>query len=226
MNLFNSIILLFFVSYSYVISSTTSYIPLISIPTLFNYTNDVITTNGSFPITLTYLISSISYIIFDYGEDVGGFPFFDIDLINGNSSVRVSYSEALPNVIDGDIEFYPLIRSFDPYRVKFYSLTNDDYIESPLVQGAQRYQRLTLISGDNIRINKLAIKSAHHTKDISSSPRSFSCSSISYINMWKIGVRTLQINMIPPRTMPPGFIGTDQGFLLTPNQGGIYLRGM
>jgi len=214
------------VLFSCAIPLTTSDVPLIYVPTLFNYTNDVITNNGSFPITLTYSNSSTSYIILDYGENVGGFPFFDIDLVLGNSSLRVSYSEALPNVIDGDLEFYPLIRSFDPYRVKFYSLTNPSHIESPLIQGAQRYQRLTLTSGSSIRISKLGIKSTHYTKDISSAPGSFSCSSASYTDMWKIGVRTLQINMIPPRTIPPGFIATDQGFLLTPNQAGVYLRGM
>ncbi|CAF1047659.1 unnamed protein product [Rotaria sordida] len=84
------------------------------------------------------------------------------------------------------------------------------HIESPLIQGAQRYQRLTLTNGGSIRIT----------------PGFFSCSSALYTDMWKMGVRTLQLNMIPPRIIPPGFIATDQGFLLIPNQAGVYLRGM
>jgi alpha-L-rhamnosidase len=220
------IYLLNFISLSCAFPSSISDIPLISIPTLFNYTNDVITDNNTFPIILTYSSLSTSYVILDYGENVGGFPFFDIDQVTGNSSLRVSYSEALPNVVDGDIEFYPLIRSFDPSRVKIYAIMNPGHIESPLIQGAQRYQRLALISGGSIRISNLGIKSTHYTKKISLASGSFSCSSVLYTNMWKMGVRTLQINMIPPRIIPPGFIATDQGFFLTPNQAGVYLRGM
>ncbi|UJR29540.1 hypothetical protein I4U23_010757 [Adineta vaga] len=218
--------LLNFISFSCGIPLSISDIPLIHIPTLFNSTNDVITNNNTFPMTLTFSNSSISYVILDYGDNVGGFPFFDIDQVIGNSSLRVSYSEALPNIIDGDIEFYPLIRSFDPYRVKIYEITTSSHIESPLIQGAQRYQRLTLTNGGSIRISKLGIKSAYYTKEISSASGSFSCSSELFTKMWKMGVRTLQINMIPPRSIPPGFIATDQGFLLTPNQAGVYLRGM
>ncbi|CAF1389946.1 unnamed protein product [Adineta steineri] len=168
----------------------------------------------------------MSYVILDYGENVGGLPFFDIDQVTGNSSLRVSYSEALPNVVDGDMEFYPLIRSFDPYRVKSYDIINRGHIESPLIQGAQRYQRLALTDGGSIRISKLGIKSTHYTKEISSAPGSFSCSSVLYTDMWRMGARTLQINMIPPRITPPGFLATNQGFFLTANQAGVYLRGM
>ncbi|CAF1691642.1 unnamed protein product, partial [Adineta ricciae] len=32
--------------------------------------------------------------------------------------------------------------------------------------------------------------------------------------------------MIPARTIPSGFIATEQGFFLTENQAGVYLRGM
>ncbi|CAF1516669.1 unnamed protein product [Adineta ricciae] len=209
------------------ISLSISDIPIIHIPILFNYTNDIIINNNTFPIILNYSNPLTSYIIFDYVDNVGGFPFFDIDQINGNSSLRVSYSEALPNIIDGDVEFYPLIRSFDPYRVKTYEIiASSNHIESPLIQGAQIYQRITLTSGGSIRINKLGIKSAYYTKEISSAPGSFSCSSELYTKMWKMGVRTLQINMIPARTVPSGFIATEQGFFLTENQAGVYLRGM
>ena len=226
MNTVYSIFLLYSVSLSYAIPSSISDVPVIYIPSLLNYTVDVITNNNTFPITLNYSNSSTSYVILDYGDNVGGFPFFDIDQVTGNCSLRVSYSEALPNVVDGDIEFYPLIRSFDPYRVKSYTVTESGRIESPLIQGAQRYQRLTLAAGGSIRIIKLGIKSAHHTREILMAPGSFSCSSALYTDMWKMGVRTLQINMIPPRIIPPGFIATNQGFLLKPNQAGVYLRGM
>lgn len=226
MNWVNLIVVLYFVCPSKGVPSSIFDVDVISIPSLLNYTADVITSNNTFPITLKYSNSSISYVILDYGENVGGFPFFDIDQVNGNCSIRVSYSEALPNVVNGDIEFYPLIRSFDPYRVKSYTITKADHIASSLIQGAQRYQRVALTSGSSLRIYRLGIKSAHHTKEISKAPGSFSCSSILYTDMWRMGGRTLQINMIPPRTVPPGFIDTDQGFLLTPNQAGVYLRGM
>lgn len=201
-------------------------VSVIHIPKLLNYTSDITTNNGAFPITLTSANSTTSYVILDYGNNIGGLPFFDVDQVTGNCSLRVSYSEALPNVVDGDIEFYPLIRSFDPYRVKLYNIINPGRTESPLIQGAQRYQRLSLTKGGSLRLTRVGVKSTHHNKDISSAPGSFSCSSASYTNMWEMGVRTLQINMIPPRTVPPGFIATDQGFLLTPNQAGVYLRGM
>ena len=68
-----------FISFSYTIPSTISDVPLIYIPTLFNYTNDVITNNGTSPITLNYYNPSTSYVILDYEYNVGGFLFFDID---------------------------------------------------------------------------------------------------------------------------------------------------
>nr|ACD54790.1 alpha-L-rhamnosidase-like protein [Philodina roseola] len=221
------IFLLLVLSCIHAIPSSMSNVPVIYIPKLLNYTSDILTNNGTFPIHLTFSQNVTSYVILDYGENVGGFPFFDIDRVVGNSTtLRVSYSETLTNVIDGDMQFTPLIHSFDPYRVKVYTITNPGYIESPMVQGAQRYQRLALISEGSIHITKMGIKSTHHAKNIALAPGFFSCSSSAYTDMWRIGVRTLQINMIPPRIMPPGFIATDQGFFLSRNQAGVYLRGM
>jgi hypothetical protein len=88
-------------------------------PTIFNHSASVSLTNGGFPITLTYAAedSSQPYVVLDYTVNVGGYPFMEISAVNGEPTVRQSYAEALPNLIDGDLNFFPLIRAFNPSRV-------------------------------------------------------------------------------------------------------------
>ncbi|KAL9656761.1 hypothetical protein ABK040_003028 [Willaertia magna] len=203
-------------------------LPILHTPKSIDYSGNVVPTNGGFPITLTYSDADTlpPTIVLDYGENVGGYPYFDITSTSGNTTLRVSYSETLPSIVNGDMDFFPLIHAFDLNRVNTYTITSMGRLDSSFIQGAQRYQRLTLTTKGSISLSAIGIESAYYVENNSGLQGTFSCSSALYDKLWKMGARTLQLNMIPPRTVQPGFIATDQGLYLSPGQRGVYLRGM
>jgi hypothetical protein len=107
----------------------------------------------------------------------------------------------------------------------FFNLFLSHY-EDFMVQGAQRYHRISLTSPGSVTITAVGIRSAHYSANIEQAPVTFSCSNPVYDEMWTMSIRTLQLNMVPPRMIHPGFQATNQGFVIGPNQAGLILRGM
>ncbi|EFC38733.1 predicted protein [Naegleria gruberi] len=212
--------------------SSIADLPLVQKPKSVLSVNGSVTVagaDGMFPFTLNNDMSgNLASIVLDYGQNVAGFPMFDIASISQSPiEIRVSYSESLPNIKDGDMLFNPMIRAFDLDRVNIHTIEIAGHFDTNGIQGAQRYQRIELLTvGASITISSVSFTSAIYTRDPSQSNGAFSCSNEVYNKMWNMGVRTLQLNMVPPRTVQPGFISTDQGLYISPGTAGVFLKGM
>jgi len=201
-------------------------LPLLQTPTIvLNTTGSVVLGSGIFPITLTATLNNYPSIILDYGENVGGFPWYDISAISSSPlTIKVSYSETLDAVGSGDMDFHPAIHAFDLNRVNVHTITSIGRFDTSAIQGSQRYQRVQLMTAGSITFTSIGFESAFYTP--TSGPGSFASSSDLYNKLWQMGTRTLQLNMIPARTVQPGFLATDQGLYMSPGQAGVFLKGM
>ncbi|KAH6879855.1 alpha-L-rhamnosidase [Thelonectria olida] len=179
-----------------------------------------LTSNGTVP----------SIMLLDFGENVEGFPTFEVVSASGDTSgFEISYGESRAALdlymvsssrtdgvregakvpqSDGPI---PLSAAMDTYRVKQYNLTGPSVITNRLIQGAFRYQKLNLSSPGTLQLKNVGVKPTTSTTPLTELPGSFKCSDEDLSRIWHAGARTLQLNEIPKNTVPDFLQVTDEG---------------
>ncbi len=147
-------------------------------------------------------------VLLDYGKDVGGLPYFDVTAASGSPGLHVSYSEAeqYANQPDGDTNpttFFPRPGE-DPHRYDDYTVTGPGTIRATLIQGAERFERITLTSPGSVTLNAVGITFGAYD----ATPRDYQgwfASSDSELNkIWYAGAYTTQLDMVPANTPDGG----------------------
>ncbi|KAF4240524.1 hypothetical protein CNMCM6457_007102 [Aspergillus fumigatiaffinis] len=158
--------------------------------------------NTVFQACLAAYGTASAIIVLDYGRDVEGYGTFQVTRRSGNTSVfEMSYSEtrALLDtyMADGPL---PLAAAMDTYRVNRYNITDEKTYTNRLIQGALRYQKLNLSSGDDTPLSEL--------------PGTFNCSDHVLNRIWETGARTVQLNELPAASLPEFWTITNEGALV------------
>ncbi|KAJ5720714.1 alpha-l-rhamnosidase [Penicillium malachiteum] len=165
-------------------------------------------------------------IILDYGFAVAGIPFIKIQGIessttgplNSKAALDFTVSEGYPGILrpDGDGP-YPFSAGADTRRRVRFRLKGQGLYESKYVQGSQRWLKLTLVSPApfSVRIALAGFIPTTSNLPLNRLPGAFQCSDNFMNQLWEYGARTLQLNCIPPRTVPPPWqVSEDMGVLI------------
>ncbi|KXH25635.1 alpha-L-rhamnosidase [Colletotrichum salicis] len=158
--------------------------------------------NGTTPLTSDGTIASI--VVLDYGDNVEGFPTFEVISASGDSSnFEVSYAESKAaldlHMSDGPLS---LAAAMDTYRVNQYNITTPSLIKNRLIQGAFRYQKLNLSSVGSLQLRNIGVKPTTSTTPVTQLPGSFECSDEDLTRIWSTGARTVQLTEIPKNSIP------------------------
>jgi alpha-L-rhamnosidase len=101
--------------------------------------------SGTGPATLSYPAGGKApVIVLDYGTEVGGLPFFDITRISGSPVLNATYSESKQYLLPAGDGAPGTGSNADPSRTDSYPLAAAKLLVNNLVQGGERYQRITL----------------------------------------------------------------------------------
>lgn len=146
-------------------------------------------------------------VLVDYGQDVGGLPYFAVAAQSGQPDLHVSYSEAeqYAGQADGDTDpttFFPRPGE-DPHRYDDYVLTGPGTVRATLVQGAERFERITLTTPGTVTLRAAGIAFGAYDATPASYQGWFLSSDNTLNKIWYAGAYTTQINMIPT-TSPDG----------------------
>ena len=143
---------------------------------------------AAFTLTSTNNIATV-----DFGVERAGIPFFTIaDLQGGPAQVEVRYSEQFnalsQKTSDGP---YPFALSLSNcFRVETFNVTATGRIDSPLLQGGQRWHGFKLLTGGSVTISEVGETATVDTRDVADLPGSFDSDDDDLNEIWALGARS------------------------------------
>ncbi|OIW31454.1 Six-hairpin glycosidase [Coniochaeta ligniaria NRRL 30616] len=172
--------------------------------------------------TLTRELAEETAVLLDFGVAVAGIPVIYVEEIEStrtsNCVIDFRVSEGLPGILrpDGDGPF-PFSAGADTSRRVRFRLNGRGFYQAQCVQGSQRWARLSVLSGGpcTIRISLAGFIPTTSNTPVDRLPGLFQCSDKMLSQAWACGARTLQLNSIPARTIPPPWqVSADMGVLI------------
>lgn len=155
----------------------------------------------------------------DYGHEVAGYPFYNVESINGKVQIEVKYSEEVnglnTNFSDGPFPFS--IGLSNTYRVETFELTNLGPFEAFLLQEGQRWQSTRLLTSGSVAFSTLGFTASVVIIDISDLPGGFESDNAMLNDIWALGARASSVACIDRGT---------QGSMWEFDANGALVRGM
>ncbi|KAH8645996.1 glycoside hydrolase family 78 protein [Tricladium varicosporioides] len=171
---------------------------------------------GSFQLQLT---PSTPVATLDYGNEVAGYPFFNVVSVTGSVQIEIKYSEEfnglLSNFSDGPIPFN--IGLSNSYRVETFQVTKSGRFDEFLLQGGQRWQSIRLLTQGTIQFSSIGFVPSVSNVDISQVPGQFSCDDDRLNNIWRLGAKAASMSC---------FDQGSQKAIWQVNSTGTFLQGM
>ena len=149
------------------------------------------------------------YVILDLGPaSPGGYPFFKVKSFSDNARLRISYYDTLETTSGQQAKKYgdfkrgtcrylgvelPVLPA-NPNRYELYTITHKGEYFYPLIQGQQRFVRVTLTEENTFL--ELEYFYIYYTSDMSSYDGDFSCSDSRFTKLWYSSVYTAQLASI------------------------------
>lgn len=144
--------------------------------------------NGSF--TLSPLSTVLTL---DYGEDVAGIPYFQVE--SGSGQTAVKYSEPFDGLnspySDGLWDFVNDL--MNTFRTETFNITGPGRVQASLLQGGQRCQSVTLLTNYTIAFSMIGFLSTVELNPVKSLPGKFRSSNSNYSDIWDLGARVVQV---------------------------------
>lgn len=154
---------------------------------------------GSGSATLTMTSGGASpTIVLDYGQEVGGVPYFDVSAESGSPTLEAGYSEGL-NYLSATGDGATPWAEGDTSRADTYTVTGTGTITNAQVQGGERYEELTLTSPGTLTLSAAGIT---YIADRSSYQGYFVSSSDELNKIWADSAYTAQIDSVPAGSLP------------------------
>ncbi|GAA3614358.1 hypothetical protein GCM10022223_33240 [Kineosporia mesophila] len=141
-------------------------------------------------------------IVLDYGRNVSGVPYFQIDAASYGAHLRASYSESAAwTVPEGDVEGS---HNESGHRERFeeFTLTGAGTVSSGRIQGGQRYQRIALTSTGSVTLRRTGFRFTAFRATAEDYQGWFLSSSDQMNRVWYEGAYTVQLNQLPANTLP------------------------
>lgn len=147
-------------------------------------------------------------ILLDYGKDVGGLPYFVVTGEVGSPNLHVSYSEGgqYADQPSGDTDPTTGIPrpGEDPHRYDDYTVSAPGTISASLIQGGERYERISLTTPGTLTLRAAGIHFMAYDATPGKYQGWFLSSDDTLNRIWYAGAYTTQLNMIPANTPDGG----------------------
>lgn len=136
------------------------------------------TLNGSTPVATL-----------DYGVERAGYAFFTVSSLGQPAQIEVRYSEPFAGLndpfSDGPFLFSPMLAN--SFRVETFNVTDVGRVVAPLLQGGQRWQSVTLLTGGSISFESVGLEATVDITAADELPGSFDSSDETFNEVWKLG---------------------------------------
>ncbi len=155
---------------------------------------------GSKRTTLTYTAGGAApSLVLDYGRDVAGIPTFDVAAASG-TTLSVAYTEPLYNLGTDGAASVGLFESGNSARTDTFTLSGAGIVTASLIQGGERYERLTLTTPGTVTLRSATIRFTA-PRETPALLRGHFLSNDRLLNrIWFAGVYTLNLNQLAPGT--------------------------
>ncbi|MBP1625810.1 MAG: alpha-L-rhamnosidase [Holophagaceae bacterium] len=164
-------------------------------------------------------------IVLDYGKLVGGYPQFEVDSVIGDATLKSTFSESLPYVNTGDQPPY-LETAFEPSRALSYALTpaSTGKVRNQLLQGGERYQKLTLTTpGTSVILRGISLDATLAYPNVSADAAGYFSSSDTTLNaIWNAGAYSCEANRIDAVRLPSPWTLSSEGVQISPSNPAVY----
>jgi len=141
-------------------------------------------------------------VVFDYGKDVGGIPYFTVGSETGAPVLHASYSEGRQYVGPKGDQTPSSSSAGDLSRTDDLTISSSGRITTGLIQGGERYERITLSSPGTVTLSAIGI----HFTAVRATAKDFhgwfDSSSAELDRIWYDGAYTTQLDELPAGTLP------------------------
>jgi hypothetical protein len=149
--------------------------------------------------TLTYTAGGTApSLILDYGQDVGGFPEFQI--ASGAGAVETSYSETLRNMGNDGATTVTLFESGNGTRSDLFTVLGAGTVKAATISGGERYEMVTLTTPGSVTIRSAGIDFSPLRETPALMAGHFLSSDTLLNRIWWAGAYTLNLNQLTPGT--------------------------
>lgn len=125
----------------------------------------------------------------DYGIERAGYAFFTVSNLSHPAQIEVRYSEPFAGLSDpwsdGPFLFSPMLSN--SFRAETFNVTDTGRLVAPLLQGGQRWQSITLLTGGSISFDSVGFEATVDTTPVDELPGAFESSDDTFNEAWKLG---------------------------------------
>jgi alpha-L-rhamnosidase len=154
---------------------------------------------------------TVPSVVLDYGTNTAGRPWLDVSRADGRTEIRASYSESAHWAGPEGDERGGHNASANRARVEVLAIDGPGRIDSELIQGGQRYQRLALETPGVVSIAAVGIRFTAFRATPEHYRGWFACSSDELTRIWYESAYTTQLNQLPAETLPIAWSIDDEG---------------
>ena len=157
---------------------------------------------GSADATLTYVSGGTApTIVYDYGKEVGGVPYFYVSSETGSPTLQAGYSESSLYISPTGGDASPWAEG-DPKRYDDYTVTGGGTITNTYVQGGERYEEITLTTPGTVTLSGIGVNYVADQTQASALPGYFDSSNNELNQIWYDSEYTDQLDSVPADSLP------------------------
>ncbi len=157
---------------------------------------------GSADATLTYVSGGTApTIVYDYGKEVGGVPYFYVSSESGSPRLQAGYSESSLYISPTGDGTSPWAEG-DPQRYDDYTVTGAGTITSQYVQGGERYEEITLTTPGTVTLSGIGVNYVADQTQAGSLAGYFDSSNSELNQIWYDSEYTDQLDSVPANSLP------------------------
>ena len=157
---------------------------------------------GSADATLTYVAGGTApTIVYDYGKEVGGVPYFYVSSESGSPTLQAGYSESSLYISPTGDGSTPWAEG-DPKRYDDYTVTGAGTITNQYVQGGERYEEITLTTPGTVTLSGIGVTYIADQTQASALPGYFDSSNSELNQIWYDSEYTDQLDSVPAESLP------------------------
>jgi alpha-L-rhamnosidase len=188
--------------------------------------NTVANPSLAHPITLTMSPGEPQpSIVVDYGRDVGGVPYFDVQSQTGTPILSSSYSEGRQYIGPAGDNAPSNSSAGNTSRVDRLTVGGPGTVTEGLIQGGERYQEIELTSMGSVTLRAIGIRFTAVRATPNNYRGWFDSSSTALNRIWYDGAYTTQLDELPAQTLPSAWSVVHGGLINDGGLGGIVSQG-
>jgi alpha-L-rhamnosidase len=157
---------------------------------------------GSADATLTYAAGGAApTIVYDYGKEVGGVPYFYVSSESGSPTLRAGYSESSLSISPTGDGTTPWAEG-DPSRYDDNAVTGAGTVTGQYVQGGERYEEITLTTPGTVTLSGIGVNYVADRTQANTLAGYFDSSNSELNQIWYDSEYTDQLDSVPADSLP------------------------